>query len=48
MRQARQLLKEEQYSVKQVAYMLDYYPQNFVRAFKNQFGYTPGRSLSYS
>jgi AraC-like DNA-binding protein len=47
MRLARQLLKEQQYSVKQVAYMLNYYPQNFVRAFKQRFGYTPGRNLFY-
>jgi AraC-like DNA-binding protein len=45
MRLALQLVNNGQYSIKQVAYILHYYPQNFVRAFKKRFGYTPGRQL---
>ena len=48
MRLALRLVHDKQYNIKQVASMLDYYPQNFVRAFKNRFGYTPGRNAQKS
>jgi AraC-like DNA-binding protein len=44
MRLAIRLIEDRQYPIKQVADILDYWPQNFIRAFKGRFGYTPGRN----
>ncbi|PUZ22732.1 hypothetical protein DCC81_20080 [Chitinophaga parva] len=43
LRRALQLMHQQQYSVKQLAYTLGYWPQNFSRAFKKRFGYSPGQ-----
>lgn len=43
LRKALQLMHQQQYSVKQLAYTLGYWPQNFSRAFKKRFGYSPGQ-----
>jgi two-component system response regulator YesN len=43
MRLALRLIHDNRYNIKQIAYQLDYWPQNFIRAFKNRFGYTPGQ-----
>ncbi|TWI86690.1 helix-turn-helix transcriptional regulator [Chitinophaga japonensis] len=43
MRLALRLVHDKQYPVKQVAAMLGYRSQNFIRAFRRRFGYTPGR-----
>ena len=44
MRLALQLMRNKQYSIKQLAYTLGYWPQNFSRAFKKRFGYSPGQN----
>lgn len=44
MRLAIRLIEDKQYPIKQVAHILDYWPQNFIRAFKGRFGHTPGRN----
>lgn len=46
MRLALQLMHHKNYSIKQLAYTLGYWPQNFSRAFKKRFGYSPGQDSS--
>lgn len=47
MRLALRLIYDKRYPIKQVASILDYWPQNFIRAFKHRFGYTPGRNACH-
>jgi AraC-like DNA-binding protein len=46
MRLALRLVSNKRYSIKQVAYKLGYRDSaTFIRAFKNRFGYTPGKNV---
>ncbi|MBS0031184.1 helix-turn-helix transcriptional regulator [Chitinophaga sp. 22321] len=43
---AQQMIREGQYNISEIAYKLGYsHPQHFQRAFKKQFGVTPGTML---